>query len=114
MLHALVSHSETATLAGTRLTLTYAGSQKALAEQLQQKALKELLEEQASVLVGRKLHANIHIVRDATEADLSPSEPQSDDTASAGLRDRAQRDPLVRQFIDAFQGEIESVQEPDR
>ena len=114
MLHALVSHSETATLAGTRLTLTYAGSQKALAEQLQQKALKELLEEQASVLVGRKLHANIHIVRDATEADLSPPEPQSDDTASAGLRDRAQRDPLVRQFIDAFQGEIESVQEPDR
>lgn len=114
MLHALVSHNEAATLHGNRVTLTYRDSQKALAEQLQQKALKELLEEQVSVLVGRKLHVNIHVVRDANEAELAPAASHASDAASTTLRDRAQRDPLVRQFIDTFQGEIESVQEPDR
>ncbi len=114
MLHALVSHNEAATLDGDRLTLTYLDTQRVLAEQLQQKALKELLEEQASGLVGRTIRVNIDVIRETSEAAVAPSEPQVQDDTSATLRDRANSDPLVRQFIDTFQGEIESVQKPDR
>ena len=114
MLHALVSHNETARLDGDRLTLSYRPAQKVLAEQLQEKAVKELLEEQASNLLGRKLSVTVELTREAEQADeVAPGEPPEEDGGSRTLRERADRDPLVRQFIDTFQGEIESVQKPD-
>ena len=114
MLHALVSHNETARLDGDRLTLSYRPGQKVLAEQLQEKAVKELLEEQASNLLGRKLSVTVELTREAEQADeVAPGEPPEEDGGSRTLRERADRDPLVRQFIDTFQGEIESVQKPD-
>ena len=114
MLHALVSHSETARLDGDRLTLSYLPDQEVLAEQLQQKALKALLEEQASKLLGRKLSVTVELTPKASEAEeAAPGKPPAEDGGSRTLRERADRDPLVRQFIDTFQGEIESVQKPD-
>ena len=114
MLHALVSHNETARLDGDRLTLSYRPGQKVLAEQLQEKAVKELLEEQAANLLGRKLSVTVELTREAEQADeVAPGEPPEEDGGSRTLRERADRDPLVRQFIDTFQGEIESVQKPD-
>ncbi len=114
MLHALVSHNETVRLDGDRLTLSYRPGQKVLAEQLQEKAVKELLEEQASNLLGRKLSVTVELTREAEQADeVAPGEPPEEDGGSRTLRERADRDPLVRQFIDTFQGEIESVQKPD-
>ena len=117
MLHALVSHNQAARLDGDRLTLSYLPDQKILAEQLQQKALKQLLEDQASKLLGRKVSVTVELTREAVQADaLTPETPNSApvvDDGSETLRERADRDPLVRQFIDTFQGEIESVQKPD-
>ena len=114
MLHALVSHNETARLAGDRLTLSYRPDQKVLAEQLQQKALNELLEEQASNLLGRKLSVKVELTHETTQADeVIPGRPPADDGGSRTLRERADRDPLVRRFIDTFQGKIESVQKSD-
>ena len=114
MLHALVSHNETARLDGDRLTLSYRPGQKVLAEQLQQKTLKELLEEQASNLLGRKLSVTVELTGEAEQADeVAPGEPPDEDGGSRTLRERADHDPLVRQFIDTFQGEIESVRKPD-
>lgn len=117
MLHALVSHNQAARLDGDRLTLSYRPEQKILAEQLQQKALKQLLEDQASNLLGRKLSVTVELTPEATQADeVTPTTPHQApvvDGASETLRERADRDPLVRQFIDTFQGEIESVQKPD-
>ena len=114
MLHALVSHNDTARLDGDRLTLSYLPDQQVLAEQLQQKALKQLLEEQASNLLGRKLSVTVELTRKATRAhEVPPSKSPAEDGGSRTLRERADRDPLVRQFIETFQGEIESVQKPD-
>jgi len=84
-----------------------------LAEQLQQKALKQLLEEQASNLLGRKLSVTVVLTPKATGADEAPPKPPAEDGESQTLRELADRHPLVRQFIDTFQGEIESVQKPD-
>jgi len=114
MLHALVSHNEIARLDGNRLTLSYLPEQEVLAAQLQQKALKQLLEEQASNLLGRKLTVTVKLTRKATQTnEVPPGKPPAEDVGSRTLRERADRDPLVRQFIDTFQGEIESVQKPD-
>lgn len=114
MLHALVSHSEAVALDGDRLTLTYLAEQRALAEQLEQKALKELLESQVSDLVGRKIRVTVDVTGEVEQADTAePRESSEDGGASEKLAERANRDPLVRQFIDTFQGEIESVQKPD-
>ena len=117
MLHALVCHNQAARLDGDRLTLSYLPDQKILAEQLQQKALKQLLEDQASTLLGRKVSVKVELTREAAQADeVTPKPPNPApvvDDGSETLRERADRDPLVRQFIDTFQGEIESVQKPD-
>jgi hypothetical protein len=117
MLHALVSHHQAARLDGERLTLSYLPDQEILAEQLQQKALKQLLEEQASKLLGRKVSVKVELTREAVQADevtqKTPDPAPVVDDGPETLRERADRDPLVRQFIDTFQGEIESVQKPD-
>ena len=114
MLHALVAHNDSASLDGDRLTLSYVPDQKVLAEQLQQQALKELLQEQASTLAGRKLSVTVTVTGEPKPVDeRAPAKTPADDGPTETLRAQADRDPLVRQFIDTFQGEIESVQKPD-
>lgn len=114
MLHALVAHNQSARLDGDRLILSYLPDQTVLVEQLQQKALKGLLEEQASSLAGRKLVVKVELTAAAKSVDeVAPAESPPQDGEKVNLREQADRDPLVRQFIDTFQGEIESVQKPD-
>ena len=56
----------------------------------------------------------MELTREAEQADeVASSEPPEEVGGPRTLRERADRDPLVRQFIDTFQGEIESVQKPD-
>jgi DNA polymerase-3 subunit gamma/tau len=112
MLHALVAHNESACLDGDRLTLSYLPERKALAEQLQQKALQELLEDQASSLLGRTVRVAVELVSEAKDESAAPP-PSASPGKSEDLRERADRDPLVRQFVDTFQGEIERVEKPD-
>ena len=115
MLHAIVSHHASYELDGDRLTLKFLSSHKVLAEQLAQKMLKDLLEEQASRLANRKLFVTVRVQENGASPskDAPPRAPIKDDRPSEDLQERARRDPLVRQFIDTFQGEIQSVKKPE-
>ena len=119
MLHAIVSHHSSYELDGNRLTLKFLSSHKILAEQLEQKTLKDLLEEQASRLADRKLSVTVRVQENgaSTTTNAPPrapiEAPIKEDKSSRDLQERAQRDPLVRQFIDTFQGEIQSVKKPE-
>ncbi|TDI47106.1 MAG: DNA polymerase III subunit gamma/tau [Acidobacteria bacterium] len=114
MLHAIVSRHTSYELDGNRLTLKFLSSQKVLAEQLEQKMLKDLLEEQASRLADRKLSVTVRVQENGASKDAPPPAPiETEDKSSEDLQERARRDPLVRQFIDTFQGEIQSVKKPE-
>ena len=115
MLHAIVSQHASYELKGNRLTLKFLSSHKAVAEQLEQKT-KALLEEQASRLANRKLSVTVRVQENRASKDAPPrapiEAPIKEDKPSEDLQERARRDPLVRQFIDTFQGEIQSVKKP--
>ena len=117
MLHAIVSHHASYELDGNRLSLKFLSSHKVLAEQLEQKRLKDLLEEQASRLANRKLSVTVRVQENGASKDAPPRAPVEapikEDESSEDLQERARRDPLVRQFIDTFQGEIQSVKKPE-
>jgi DNA polymerase-3 subunit gamma/tau len=114
MLHAIVSHHTSYELDGNRLTLSFLWSHRVLAEQLEQKMLKALLEEHASRLADRKLSVTIRVQENGASKDAAPPAPiETEDKSSEDLQERARRDPLVRQFIDTFQGEIQSVKKPE-
>ena len=115
MLHAIVTQHASYDLDDKRLTLKFLSSQKVLAEQLEQKTLKELLEEQASRLANRKLFVTVRVEENGTNAseDAPIETPIKQDKMSKDLQERARLDPLVRQFIDTFQGEIQSVKKPE-
>ncbi len=114
MLHAIVSHHTSYELDGNRLTLSFLWSHRVLAEQLEQKMLKALLEEHASRLADRKLSVTVRVQENGATKDAAPPAPiETEDKSSEDLQERARRDPLVRQFIDTFQGEIQSVKKPE-
>ena len=114
MLHAIVSHHTSYELDGNRLTLSFLWSHRVPAEQLEQKMLKALLEEHASRLADRKLSVTVRVQENGATKDAAPPAPiETEDKSSEDLQERARRDPLVRQFIDTFQGEIQSVKKPE-
>ncbi len=122
MLHALVSQHEQATLDNGRLTLTFRAESQALAEQLQEKRLNDQLTKQAEAVAGERLRVEVEILAAEAPSEPPPEEsPPSPDTKANGsskdedaLRELAGRDPLVRRFVDTFQGQIEGVEKPDR
>jgi DNA polymerase-3 subunit gamma/tau len=109
MLHALVSRYHRAEVGERRLRLFFLPEQQALAEQLEQKELKALLETQVSQIVGKRLSVGVEIL----EHGQASVETQSGEThTTADLTERAQKDPMVRRFLETFQGEIHAVRPP--
>jgi DNA polymerase-3 subunit gamma/tau len=103
-LHAIVSRRHGAEVEADRLRISFLAEHKVLVEQLQQKALLSVLEEQVSELAGRKLSVAVAILEGAPAAEEARVEPRQE-----GLRQAAERDPLVRRFVETFQGEVEDV-----
>jgi DNA polymerase-3 subunit gamma/tau len=113
-LHAIVSRRHRVEIEADRMRLSFLAEHKALAEQLQHKSLLSVLEEQISELAGRRLSVAVAILEDAAPAPAAvPALPAVDEerveTPGQGLREAAERDPLVRRFVETFQGEVEDV-----
>ncbi len=109
MLHALVSRYHRAEVGERRLQLFFLPEQQALAEQLEQKELKALLEAQVSQMVGKRLSVGVEIL----ENGQASRETHSEEThTGSDLTERAQKDPMVRRFLETFQGEIQAVRPP--
>jgi DNA polymerase-3 subunit gamma/tau len=112
MVYALVSRSQSAEVESDRLRLQFLPEQRALAEQLRENPLVALLEEQAAAVFGRKLTISVEVIesgvgpiaQSASEPSPGPARP-----ADGGLEERAKRDPLVKRFVETFQGEVEDV-----
>jgi hypothetical protein len=106
MLYQLVVRSHRAEVEAGRLRIQFLAEQKVLAEQLRERALLALLEEQAAAVFGKKVAVAVEVVENGSKpvAENTPV-PES----RAGLEERAKGDPLVRRFVDTFQGEVEDI-----
>jgi DNA polymerase-3 subunit gamma/tau len=108
VLHAIVSRRHGVEVDADRLRLSFLAEHKVLVEQLQQRALLSVLEEQVSELAGRKLSVAVAILESAPPA-VTAEESDRAATRAEGLREAAERDPLVKRFVETFQGEVEDV-----
>jgi DNA polymerase-3 subunit gamma/tau len=119
MLHALVSRHHRAEVEADRLRLQFLPEQKVLANQLREKSLLALLEEQVAAVFGKKLVISVEVIenRDQPKADAAPKPPGSPGAQArageGGLEERAKRDPLVKRFVETFQGEVEDIVSSD-
>jgi DNA polymerase-3 subunit gamma/tau len=115
MLHALVSRHHHTEVEPDRLRLQFLPEQKVLADQLREKSLLTLLEEQAAAVFGKKIVVSVEVVENgaglsAEAAPKSQGSPGKDPRrAEGGLEERATRDPLVKRFVETFQGEVEDI-----
>ncbi len=115
MLHALVSRHHRAEVEADRLRLQFLPEQRVLANQLREKSLLALLEEQVAAVFGRKLAISVEVIEnlDQPKADGTlkpPGSPGAEARAGeGGLEERAKRDPLVKRFVETFQGEVEDI-----
>ncbi len=109
MLYALVSRHHHAEASGNRLRIQFLHEQKALAEQLREKALLGLLEEQAASVFGRKLAVSIELVEGEREKEAEAAPERKPRPAGGGIEERAKQDPLVKRFVETFQGEVEDI-----
>ncbi len=107
MLHALVSRHHKAEVEPDRLRIQFLPEQRVLAEQLREKTLFALLEEQVASVFGKKIVVSVEVAENGAErpAEATPAPPRSE----GGLEERAKRDPLVKRFVDTFQGEVEDI-----
>jgi DNA polymerase-3 subunit gamma/tau len=107
MLHALVSRHHRAEVESDRLRIQFLPEQKVLAEQLREKTLLALLEEQVASVFGKKIAVSVEVAENGAErpAEAPPAPARSE----GGLEERAKRDPLVKRFVDTFQGEVEDI-----
>jgi DNA polymerase-3 subunit gamma/tau len=119
MLHALVSRHHRAEVEADRLRLQFLPEQKVLVNQLREKSLLALLEEQVAAVFGKKLVISVEVIenRDQPKADAAPKPPGSPGAQArageGGLEERAKRDPLVKRFVETFQGEVEDIVSSD-
>ncbi len=109
-LHAVVSHHHRAEVAQDRLRIQFLPEQKGLAEQLKDKTLLALLEEQVAAVFGKKLAIAVEVVENGAKPEAEPA-PAPEDRGN--LEDRAKQDPLVKRFVEIFQGEVEDVVSSD-
>ena len=115
MLHAIVSRHHRAEVEPDRLRLLFLSEQKVLAEQLREKSLLALLEEQVAAVFGKKLAISVEVIEngDKPKAEAAPKSLDSSANEAppgeGGLEERAKRDPLVKRFVETFQGEVEDI-----
>jgi len=112
MLHAIVSRHHRAEVERDRLRLQFLPDQKVLAEQLRDKSLLALLAEQVAAVFGRKLAIAVEVIENGAKPEPEAAPPASSKESrrgEVGLEERAKQDPLVKRFVETFQGEVEDV-----
>lgn len=105
-LAALVSHHDGASLQGDLLRLNFVVEQPFLREQIEQEDFRRLLEREASEAAGHPIRLEIAVSRPER-----PPEGGGEETTKTReeLYQRALKDPMVRGFVETFQGEVEDV-----
>jgi hypothetical protein len=95
-------------LTGDCLHIGFDVDQEFFREQLEKEDLRRLLEKTASECAGRPLRVEVALSQPKEE---SLPEPTGETPAPSpdALRERALKEPLVRSFLETFQGEIEEV-----
>jgi hypothetical protein len=115
MLHALASRHHRTEVEPDRLRTQFLSDQKVLAEQLREKSLLALLEEQVASVFGKKIVVSVEVIENGAVASAESAprvqgSPGKDaGGGEGGLEERAKRDPLVKRFVDTFQGEVEDI-----
>ncbi len=86
-----------------------------VAEQLRDKSVLALLEEQVAAVFGKKLAIAVEVIENKAmpEAEAAPAPPGGPSKEArrgeGGLEERAKQDPLVKRFVETFQGEVEDI-----
>ena len=108
-LSALLSHHNGVSLDGDCLHIGFEEDQKFFQEQLQDEDMRHLLEEAASACAGRPLRVEIALSDRKKESPPEPPPPSQE-----ALEEKVLKEPLVRSFLETFQGEIEEIKPLDR
>ena len=103
-LSALLSHHNRVSLDDDCLHIGFDVDQKFFQEQLESEDLRQLLEETASACAGRPLRVEIALSDRKKESPPDPPPP-----SQQALREKVLQEPLVRSFLETFQGEIEEI-----
>jgi len=117
LLHALLCQQESYEWEGTSLVIRYAEDQSVILDQL--RAFKDLLKERVCTITGTRTRVRLEVSVKQKSADRTTSNLEETTTSTAPLPEiietdlaqRASKDPLVRRFVDTFQGEVENVKE---
>jgi DNA polymerase-3 subunit gamma/tau len=111
-LAALVSHHNGASLEGDCLRLNFVVDQPFLREQIQEEEFRKLLEKEASQVAGRPLRIEVRFA-DFEKKEEEPARKEEAPGKQTDLLERAMKDPMVRGFVETFQGEVEEVRPLD-
>ncbi len=103
-LSALLSHHNGVSLDDDCLHIGFDVDQKFFQEQLESEDLRQLFEETASACAGRPLRVEIALSDRKKESPPEPPPP-----SQQALREKVLQEPLVRSFLETFQGEIEEI-----
>lgn len=104
----LVSHHNGASMEGDCLRLNFVVDQPFLREQIQEEEFRELLEKEASQVAGRPLRIEVRFADLETKQDEPPPKEENSQ-GQTDLFQRAIKDPMVRGFVETFQGEVDEV-----
>ncbi|MGH9462055.1 MAG: hypothetical protein ACRD1X_12600, partial [Vicinamibacteria bacterium] len=127
-LHALLSHHDGVSLDGDCLRVGFDASQEFSRTELDREDLRSILAKAASECAGRTLRVEIASSASSGSTDLpgSPGSPEASGSLGIepslaselepttppkrdALRDKVLKEPLVRSFLETFQGEIEDI-----
>ncbi len=111
-LAALVSHHNGVRWEGDCLCMGFVGGQQFIREQIEQEEFRGILEKEVSEIAGRPIKMEFGFSEpEKTKQTAPPEESKAD---KAGLYERAVKDPMVRRFVETFQGEVEEVRALDQ
>jgi hypothetical protein len=106
-LAALISQHNGVTLEGDCLRLGFEINQQFVREQIEQEDIRRLLEKEASEVAGRSIRVEMRVSSTGKPEEVSASEGEK--KVKDELFERAMGDPMVRGFVETFQGEVEDV-----
>ncbi|MGH9322513.1 MAG: hypothetical protein ACRD3V_21845, partial [Vicinamibacteria bacterium] len=113
-IHAIVSRHHRADVEEEGVRLIFLPEERFFAEQLLEKSVLSLVEEQLTAVAGRKLRIAVEVLENGGKPTESHPEMESkSEPSGAGLEERARQDPLVKRFVETFQGEVEDVRSSD-
>lgn len=113
-LAALVSHHNGVALEGDCLRMGFVAAQQFIREQIEQDEFRGILEKEASELLGRPIKMAFGFSEPEKPKEAAPLEESKSNADKAALYERAVKDPMVRRFVETFQGEVDEVRALDR